>query len=575
MIVQKKQNQSEDRIKILAVLAIVSVFLVLWRMFDLEILNNDKYIALAEGQQRFEKIDLAQRGRVYVHDKIEDKDALYPLAFDVKSFAFWVVPKHISNKEETAGLISELIDIPKDEIFDKINNDKLYIPPIKRDIDFDLANTIKEQKIVGVFVMPEYGRYYPEATLASQVLGFVNAEGKGNYGFEGHYDRELQGTAGKIVGEKDTLGRIISLLGQQEDAKDGTSYVLTVDRSVQYFAEKTLDEAIETYSAEGGTVIAMDVKTGGIVAMASAPDFDPNNFREHAEENQNIFINPAIAYTYEPGSVLKPIIMASALDTGVVSPDTKETFSNYTVVSGYEIHTAEDKAYGEETMTQILENSDNVGMVWVSEQLGKENLYKYLNKFNFFDKTNIDLDTEASGYTPPFKHWRDINRASISFGQGISVTPIELICAYATLANNGVYVHPRVVDKIILPNGEEKTVQKSEGNRIVSELTAKQIREMLYSVVENGHGKRGRVEGFKIGGKTGTAEIANPEGGYLEESFNHTYIGMAPIDDPQFVLFVKLDKPKTAEFSATTAAPTFSKIASFLLNYYYRIEAEK
>ncbi len=573
MNIAKKQNQSEDRIKILAILAIVSVFIILWRMFDLGILNQEKYIALAEGQQRFEKIDLAQRGRVYVHDSIEDKDALYPLAFDVKSFALWIVPKHVSRKEETAKLVSELVDIPENEIFEIIDNDKLYVPPIKRGIDFDLANKIKEEKIVGVFVMPEYGRYYPEVTLASQVLGFVNAEGEGNYGFEGHYDRELQGTAGKIVGEKDTLGRIISLL-DQEGAKDGTSYVLTIDRSVQFFAEKTLDEAMETYGAEGGTVIAMDVKSGGIIAMASAPDFDPNTFRDQAKENQNVFINPAIAYTYEPGSVLKPIIMASALDTGVVLPETKETFSNYTVVSGYEIHTAEDKAYGEETMTQILENSDNVGMVWVSEQLGSDNLYKYLNKFNLFDKTNIDLDTEASGYTPPFKHWQEINRASISFGQGISITPIELVCAYAALANNGVYIHPRVVDKIILPNGEEKKIERSEGDRIVSELTAKQVREMLLSVMENGHGKRGKVEGFKIGGKTGTAEIADPEGGYLEDIYNHTFIGMAPIDDPQFVLMVKLNKPQVAEFSATTAAPTFSKIASFLLNYYYRIEAQ-
>jgi len=572
MIIHKKQNEVQDRINILAILAIASVFIVLWRMFDLGILNQEKYIALAEGQQRFEKVDLAQRGRIYVHDRIEDKDALYPMAFDVKSFALWIVPKQVSKKEETARLVSKLIDLPKNEIYDDIDNDKLYIPPIKRGIDIDLANKIKDEKIVGVFVMPEYGRYYPEKTLASQVLGFVNADGEGNYGFEGHYDRELQGTAGKIVGEKDTLGRIISLL-DQEDAKDGTSYVLTIDRSVQFFAEKTLDEAMETYGAEGGTVIAMDVKSGGIVAMASAPNFDPNTFRESAKENQNIFINPAIAFTYEPGSVMKPIIMASALDTGVVSPDTKETFSNFTVVSGYEIHTAEDKAFGEETMTQILENSDNVGMVWVAEQLGSDNLYKYLNKFHLFDKTNIDLDTEASGYAPPFKHWQDINRASIGFGQGISITPIELVCAYAALANNGVYVHPRVVDKIILPNGEEKSIERSEGNRVVSELTAKQIKEMLLSVMENGHGKRGRVEGFKIGGKTGTAEIANPEGGYLEDIYNHTFIGMAPIDDPQFVLMVKLNKPQTAEFSATTAAPTFSKIASFLLNYYYRIEA--
>lgn len=568
-----KQHDSHDRIKILAILAIISVFIILYQMFSIGILEKDKYVALAEGQQRFEKVELAQRGRIYVHDRIEDCEALYPLAFDVKSFALWIVPKHVTKKEETAKLVSEFVDLSEEEVYEAINNDKLYIPPIERGIGLDRANEIKEQKIVGVFVMPEYGRYYPEVTLASQVLGFVNADGEGNYGFEGHYDRELQGTSGKVMGEKDTLGRVISLLGE-EDAKDGTSYVLTIDRSVQYYIEKTLDESIEKYSAEGGTVIAMDVKSGGIVAMASSPDFDPNEFKKQATKDQNVFVNPAIAHTYEPGSVLKPIVMASALDAGVVSPETKETFSNYTIVDGYEIHTAEDKAFGEENMTQILENSDNVGMVWVSEQLGKEKLYQYLNKFNFFDKTNIDLDTEASGYTPPYKYWKDINRASISFGQGISITPIELVCAYAAIANDGVYIHPRVVDKIILPSGEEKQIGRSEGDRIVTASTANQVKEMLLSVMENGHGKRGRVEGFKIGGKTGTAEIANPDGGYFEDVYNHTFIGIAPINDPQFVLMVKLDKPQVEGFSATTAAPTFSQIASYLLNYYYRIETE-
>lgn len=560
------------RFSILFTAVILMVGLILFGMFEKQIIDHDKYTVLAEGQQRFEETELAARGKIYVKDSYFNPNEIYPLAFDIKNYSLFAIPKQIIKKNETAKSLAEMTGISEVEIYSKIDNDKLYLPALKKGIDYDTARKIKDKKITGVYIVPEYVRFYPENSLASQILGFVNVEGKGNYGFEGHYDSELQGTSGTVTGEKDTLGRIISYLDQR-GAKDGASYVLTVARPVQFFVELKLAEAIQKYQADSGSVVIMDVKTGGIVAMASTPTFDPNKYQETANQDQNIFINPAIAHLYEPGSIFKPFTMAAALDTGTVTPETEGVFGNYTVVDGHEIHTALDVAYGRENMSQILQHSDNVGMVWVGQQLGSEKLYDYINKFGFLDKTNIDLDSESPGSVPLLKDWHNIGLATISFGQGISVTPVELVCGYNALANGGVYVYPRVADKIIMPGGEEKNIEKRTGSRIIKEETAKQIKDMLVSVVESGFGKKAGVPGYKVAGKTGTAQIPKSGGGYEENIFNHSFAGFAPADDPRFAMIVKLDKPKSSVYAESTAAPLFGEIASFLLNNYYRIPA--
>lgn len=560
------------RFYVLFALLIVMVVAIIFRMGEKQIIDHQHYVALAEGQQRFEETELAQRGKIYVRDSYFNKDEIYPVAFDVKSYELFAIPKQIINKEETAKSLSDLLGLNQTDTFNKIDNDKLYLPALKKSVDFDTAQTIKKKKITGVYVVPEYSRFYPENNLASQLLGFVNVEGKGNYGFEGHYNNELTGTSGSVTGEKDTLGRIISYL-DQKGAKDGTSYVLTISRPVQYFIEQKLTKALTDYQAESGTVVIMDVKTGGIVAMASTPNFDPNKYQETANTDQNIFVNPAIAKLYEPGSIFKPFIMSAALDTGTVTPETEGVFSNYTVVDGHEIHTALDVAYGKENMGQILQHSDNVGMVWVGEQLGAEKMYQYITKYGFLDKTNIDLDSETAGSVPALKDWHNIGRATISFGQGISVTPIELVSAYTAIANGGVYVYPRVADQIMLPGGEIKQVEKRTGSRIIKEETAKQVTDMMVSVVESGFGKKAGVTGFQVAGKTGTAQIPKAGGGYEEGIYNHSFAGFAPANDPRFAMIVKLDKPKSSIYAESTAAPLFGEIASFLLNNYYRIPA--
>lgn len=566
---------TEGRLKLLGALVLLSTFVLVWRLFDLQVFQHGRYTAMAQGQQQFSKVEIAQRGKIYVHDSFVDSKSYYPLAFDVKKFSVWVVPNQVSKKETTAAELAPVIGVAKNQVLLLINNDKLYIPPVAKGLTLDVADQVKALGLNGVYVVPEYSRYYPEGMLAAHVLGFVNADGEGNYGFEGMYNDELTGTSGNVKGEKDTLGRVISLI-EQKDPQDGTSFVLTIDRSVQYFTEKKLNEALQTYQAASGSVLIMDIKTGGIVAMASAPSYDPNNFRDYAKDNSGIFVNPAVGHLYEPGSIFKPLVMSAAIDQGLVSPETTGTFDWHTFVDSYEIKTAERKAFGLETMTQVLQNSDNVAMVWIAQQLGKDKEYSYVKNYHMFDKTGVDLSGEAIGYAPPFKQWKDINQATIAFGQGISVTPMEMLAAYATIANKGVYIKPHIVDKIILSDGTEKKVEKEETGRVISEETANKMAQMLYEVTEKGHSWRAKVPGYKISTKTGTAQIAKVGGGYEESEdglgiYIHSLAGFAPTDDPRYAMIVKLDRPKSAKYAESTAAPLFGELSAFLLNYYYRL----
>lgn len=567
------EKMAKGRLSKMGGLVIVISLALLWRFFDISVIQHSRFLAEAEKQQRYEKTEFAQRGKIYVHDSYSDQNKLYPLAFDVKKFEISSSPKIILDRKGASEKLAGALGMEQDEVFDKINNDKIYAN-IKNFVSLDEARKVEDLSLVGVSITPQYSRYYPENNLASHILGFVNRESNGNYGFEGHYNNELRGLPGEIVGIQDSYRRLINFVDEKQP-QDGTSYILTIDRSVQYFVEKKLKEYIESTKSDSGLVVIIDVKTGGVVAMAALPNFDPNKYYEFADLNSNIFINPVIAGLYEPGSIIKPIIMSGALSEGVVTKDTKETFSNMTVVDGYEIHTAENTAFGEETMSDIIKNSDNVGMVWVSEKLGKDNIYKYVKDFNLLDKTRIDLDSEVVGNVPEFKYWKDINRSTIAFGQGVSVTPIALASAYATIANKGVYIYPHIVDKMVSEGGLTKSVDKQEGKRVITEEAARDVIAMMVRAVDEGHAKKAGVAGFDVAGKTGTAQISAANGYEFSESglgiYNHSLAGIAPASDPRYAMIVRLERPKLSKYAESTAAPLFGDISSFLLNYYYRL----
>jgi cell division protein FtsI/penicillin-binding protein 2 len=566
------------RLQAMGVFFILFAAMLFWRMYDIAYVNHVKYLDDAQSQQRTEKIEIAARGKILVHDSVVDKSSYYPLAFDIKKFSVWVVPNQVKadQKQNVANELESLLSIPSKDIFDKINNNKMYIPALKKSLTMDEADKVDAKNLPGVYLTPEYSRFYPEISMASQLLGFVNYDGDGKYGFEGHYNNELKGKDGGMLAEKDTFGRVISLL-DQKDPQDGTSYVLTIDRSVQYFIEKKLAEAITTYKADSGTIIIEDIATGGIVGMASFPTYDPNKFAEVAGTNQALFVNPAIGGFYEPGSIFKPIIMSLAINGGFVTPETENVFGADVVVDGFTIKTAERKAFGKENMTQVLKNSDNVAMTWISSLMGKEKMYEGISNYRFTDKTGIDLDGEVNSLVRPAKSWSDITRSTTSFGQGIAITPIQILSAYATMANGGKYLFPHIVDKIVYNDGTEKQVEKQEGEQVITKQTADSIATMLTEVVNSGSSyRRIKQPGFLICAKTGTAQISAPEGGYLSSEdglgiYTHSVAGFAPAKAPKYAMLVKLDKPKSAMYAESTAAPLFGEISSFLLNYYYRV----
>lgn len=567
-----KDEKTVTRIKFIAAFFLLLSFILIARLFQKQILEGKSYIAEAKSQQQFSKIELPERGKIYFHDSSENLSGSYAMAYDTKSFALFVVPKNLVNKHEVASKLASFVGISEMEVYSQIDNDKSYIPALKKGLNYNDADKIEALDLTGVYVLPEYKRYYPESDFSSQLLGFVDNEGTGRYGFEGFYDKELQGSAGKITGEQDTLGRVISLLSE-DSPKNGTSYLLSVDRSVNFYMYQSLRQAMENYQAESAMAVAVDVKTGKIIGMASLPSFDPNNFSQYTNNNQQeLYKNPLISTAYEPGSIFKPIIVASGLDSGKITPDSGSTFGASVDIQGFTIHTAEEKAFGAEKIGDILKHSDNVGMVWVGQQIGSQVMDQYIRKFGFADKTGIDLSGEGVGIIQSLKNWGQIGQATITFGQGISVTPIQLVMAYAALANNGNMMKPEVVDKIINDNGSTSNIDPVPIGKVISDQTANDLKQMLIGVVEEGYGKKAGVPGFWVAGKTGTAQIADPmTGKYLEGIFNHSFAGFAPADDPKFAMLVELNKPKNAKFAESSAAPVFGSIASYLLNYYYRI----
>jgi len=554
------ENFANKRINVLVVIFLILTLCFGYRLFSKQIVEHAGYLAQAQNQYIVKQDLPATRGKIYAND-------MYPLATNTRDYAVNVVPRQIPDKEKqnVAEKLASVIDLSSEEIFNKINNDKYYIPPLVKHLTEEQGDEIAQKKIKGVTVVPENIRFYPEGQLASQILGFVDASGEGKYGLEGYYNEELKGISGEIFGSKDTRGRIFDI-GSKVTAHDGESLILSLDRNIQYQAENILSKSVEKYEADSGSMIVMEPKTGKILAIANSPTFDPNAYNKVKAEDQWLFNNPAISSAWEPGSIFKPLIMAAAIQEGKIQPETKNTFGASVQVDGYKIETSTQEAYGEETMTQVLENSDNVAMVWISELLGKDTMFEYIKDFGFGRKSGVELDTESSGDVADPKKWSNAQRATISFGQGITATPLQILAATSAIANEGNLMKPYIVEKIINANKEDVREPK-QITQVLKADTAKKMTEMLVSVVVNGHGKRAAVEGYDVAGKTGTAQVPKPGGGYYKDRHIGSFVGFAPADNPKFSMLVRLNNPKNVEWAESSAAPTFGEMAKWLLDY--------
>ncbi|AKM81937.1 TPA: penicillin-binding protein 2 [Candidatus Berkelbacteria bacterium] len=551
-------KEFHKRIQIVGAIFVLIAFSLGYRLFQKQIVQHSAYAAQAENQYMVKHDTPALRGNIYFSD-------MFPAATNSRMYQVLAVPRQIKDKDTAAKKIAPLLGMDEKELFKTINNDKYYVPPIKKKISEEEGQKVADLKISGVTVMPQSIRLYPEGELASQVLGFVDAQGDGHYGVEGYFNNELKGVGGETYGEQDTKGNVIGI-NSTLDARNGTNYVLTINHDIQYEVEQVLKESVEKYKADSGSIAISDPKTGAILAMANYPTYDSNNASKVTD--QSLFNNAAINNAWEPGSVFKPFAMAAAINENKIQPDTTEVFGSEVAVNGYKIHTSTNKAYGKETMTQVLENSDNVAMVWISELLGKDSIYKYFKSFGFGRKTGIELDTESPGDLSDSKKWSDVQRATVTFGQGLTSTPLQILSATASLANKGKLMQPYIVSKSIDYSNKEDIRKPKEIAEVLSEETANKTVDMMISVVVNGHGKRAAVQGYEVAGKTGTAQVPKPGGGYYDDRHIGSFVGFAPAHDPKFAMVVRLDNPKNVDWAESSAAPTFGEIARWLLDYY-------
>ncbi len=533
-------------------------------LFQKQVLEHRKYVETSLAQSVSVTDVPAPRGRIFAKDR--DKK-LVNLAVSEWRYDLVLSPQLIRDKQKFADLLS--VDYPvmtASDIFAKADSDKIFVI-LAKGLSIDEADKIRQQNYRGVSLMPQLVRSYAEGdAIAAQVLGFVGADGEGKYGVEGARDDILRGRAGSERQKKDSLGQLIDVLGGK-DSTPGLDLVLTLDYNLQYIVESKLKESIDRYKADSGSLIVMDPKSGAILALAGQPTYDPNNFSKLPTAEQYKFLSPAASNAYEPGSAMKPIMMAVALDSGAVTPETTNVFGPSVTVLGKTITNAEGKVYGQENMAQVLENSDNVAMSWISSLVGAKVERQYYARFGFGAKTGVDLIGESAGSLQEEKEWNDLLRSTAAFGQGVSVSLLQLATAYSVVANGGTLVTPHLTEKTL--DGEQATAleYKTRG-QVIKPETAKQVQKMLEDVVLLGHGKRAKVVGVRVGGKTGTAQVPDPKGGYYSDRTIGTFAGMFPIDDPRFVMAVRLDNPKTVKFAESSAAPTFGEIAEWMANYF-------
>lgn len=542
---------------------IVLFFLISMRLFYWQVVRAEELVDMAKAQYGKTALIMPQRGEIKTSDG-------FPLATNKYTYLVFMNPKEVKgeDKEKVSLLLAAKLGIDTASVSAALSKD-LYWVPIKSGIDIAAKEELEKLKLRGIGFEQQTVRFYPEASMAAQLIGFVGkndaGEDTGYFGLEGYYDRQLKGKAAIATQIHDAFGRPIVARTDSAAPLNGRSVTLSIDRALQFVTETKLKKGVEKYQAAGGMAAVINPKTGELLAIASVPSFDQRTFYEY---DPSLYKNPFISYLYEPGSTFKALVMAAGIDAGVVKSDTKCPICEKPLQIGeYQIKTWNNEYRKDITMTEVIQHSDNTGMVYVSKQLGLEKMLFYFKKFGIGELTGIDLQGEVFPELRPADKWYEIDVATASFGQGISVTAMELLSGFAALANDGVRMQPHIVTKIETPEGEIIDVKPKEINRPVSEKTAKVMTEILVNAVEKGEAKFAKPKGYRVAGKTGTAQIPIA-GKYDPTKTIASFIGFAPADDPKFAMLVVIDRPTTSIYGAETAAPVFFDIAKDIFTYY-------
>lgn len=589
----QRETGSTFRVKLLLAGFLILGLLIITRLFFWQVIEAEELQNIANSQYR-SRVNLpAKRGDILASDGFplttsseawlvwaykpdleetapEIANKLAPILAEEPTVAPEALGAEDSQESETtasAKTRQELVDEERERLLGLLEKDSSWVP-LAQKIDREKRDKIEALGLEGIGFDPQEKRIYPEASMAAHLLGFVGKDAagqdKGYFGLEGYYDLTLRGVSGEVYREKDALGLpIISGIQQRIQPKNGMSLKTHLDRTIQFYLEKHLEDGLEKYGAKKGSAVVLRPQDGAVLAMASLPRYDPARFGEYQEKD---FANPVVGESFEPGSIFKILIMSAALDAGVVEPDTKcDACSGPRKIAEYTIGTWNDKYYPDTTMTEVIQHSDNVGMIWVAEQLGKEKLYEYLEQFGIGKLTGIDLEDEQTPSLRPRDGWGLIDLAVASFGQGVAVTPLQMVRAAAAIANDGVLPVPQVVDKIIV-DGWEQDIKPAFDGQVISKKAAQEMTRMMVNAVENGEAKWTKLPGFRIAGKTGTAQIP-VAGHYDADKTIASFVGFAPVDKPKIVMLVTLHEPESSPWASETAAPLWFSIAKDIFPY--------
>ena len=556
------RNNDGRRLTILACFLTFGFTVIVGRLIYYQVVKHEELHQDAIDMRTWEKPVPTKRG--YIADVNGNV-----LAMDMVQWDIALSPTLVTNRTLVANSLSQWLGLPRDELSATLKTQQEWVPLV-RGVDFQAGEAVAALHAAGVICTPQAQRFYPEGALVSHILGFVNSQEIGFYGVEGYYNQSLTGSGGIRQVEQDAAGNELPQHSLAETpSQEGTSLILTVDRNIQYIANDELRKALKEYGAKSGTVVIMDPKTGAILAATSYPTYDPNDF---AHADPKALADPMVSNLWEPGSIFKIITWAGGLDSGTIEPETTFQDSGSMEVGGRVIYNWDRRGRGLVTMTDGLTQSLNTVAAFISTTMGKERFYMYLRRFGFGTLSNVDLASEGPGMMklPGDSDWFPSELGTNAFGQGIAVTPMQMIAAVSAVANRGTLMKPHIVHQFIIPDPGGKGVQTVEVEPMVvrsaiSPETAATLTDMLVEVVQK-EAVKAQVPGYRIAGKTGTAQVPTPYGYHPTETIA-SFVGFAPADDPKFIALVKLEKPTSSPWGNHTAAPTFGAIAERLFVY--------
>jgi cell division protein FtsI (penicillin-binding protein 3) len=531
---------------------------VLFRLVSLQVLQAAELTAKADRQhQKTVSLEGVRGTVVDRHGKV--------LAMNMEVPSVFGIPTALESPAKTARSLSPVLHVRTDELEKKLRQDRSFVW-LARKLDPEQGHRLEHMPMEGIGLVMEGRRFYPKGPLLAHVLGFAGMDGEGLEGIERRYESQLHGEKRVAILQRDAMGRTVFPKGQAEQVPAaGHSLVITIDEVIQYIAEKELEEAVTKARAKSGTVIVLDPQTGAVLALAISPRFDPNAV---ASLTADRWRNRALTDAYEPGSTMKALVAAAALEEKVMKPGTMLYGENGRMtIANTVIH--DHEKLGWMTFAQVIQKSSNIGAAKTGMALGDQRLYRYLQAFGFGQKTEIDLPGEAGGLVKHPREWGRRSLASISMGQEIGVTPIQMVSAVAALANGGVLMKPYVVSEVRDVQGKTlRQILPQVKRRVVSPETARTVTSILEGVVTDGTGAKAAIPGFRVAGKTGTAQKIDPRtGAYSSTLFVGSFVGFVPADNPRLAMIVVIDEPQGESWGGTVAAPVFRRVGEQILNY--------